>query len=187
MKELLKIYLEFFKMGAVTFGGGYAMLPILRRTCVQKYNWVAEQEVMDFYAVSQGLPGIITINVSVFIGYHVKRLWGGIAAALGSVSPCILIITLIAALFSNLQDNPYVRHAMAGVSACVVALILDVIIALWKKGVKDAFGLALCLAVFFLSALLGFSPVILIIGSGILGVLAGSLKERQRSSEEEQP
>ena len=117
MRILWNLFITFAKVGVMTFGGGYAMLPILRRTCVQKYNWVTEQEVMDFYAVSQGLPGIITINVSVFIGYHVKRLWGGIAAALGSVSPCILIITLIAALFSNLQDNPYVRHAMAGVSA----------------------------------------------------------------------
>lgn len=178
MKELLKIYLEFFKMGSVTFGGGYAMLPILRKSCVEKHHWVTEEEVMDFYAVSQGLPGIIAVNVSVFIGYHLKKVRGGVAAALGCVSPCLIIITCIAALLSNFQDNVYIKHAMAGISVCVVALILDAVIGLWKKGVKDVFGLVLCVAVFLLAAFTSLSPVLVIVAAGLLGVLVKNAQAR---------
>lgn len=181
MEELLDIYLEFFKMGSVTFGGGYAMLPILRKTCVEKKAWVTEEEVMDFYAVSQGLPGIIAVNVSVFIGYHLRQIKGGVAAALGCVSPCILIISLIAALLSNFQENLYVRHAMAGVSVCVVALILEAVLGLWKKGVKDALGLCLCAAAFLLSAFTPVSPVVTIVGAGTVGILVKNAQARQKA------
>ena len=105
MKELISIFISFFKMGSVTFGGGYAMLPILRKECVEKNKWITEEQVMDYYAVSQGLPGIIAVNVSVFIGYRRRKFAGGIAAALGCVSPCIIIISIIAAFLSNFQDN----------------------------------------------------------------------------------
>ena len=103
-------------MGSVTFGGGYAMLPILRKECVEKNKWITEEQVMDYYAVSQGLPGIIAVNVSVFIGYRRRKFAGGIAAALGCVSPCIIIISIIAAFLSNFQDNLIIKHAMSGVS-----------------------------------------------------------------------
>ena len=92
LKDFFEIYLLFFKMGAVTFGGGYAMLPILRTEIVDKRNWLKEEQVMDFYALSQGLPGIIAINVGTFIGYARKKKMGAIAAALGVVSPCVVII-----------------------------------------------------------------------------------------------
>ena len=176
MKELLTIYWEFLKMGAVTFGGGYAMLPILRRTVVEKHHWTTEEQIMDFYAVSQGLPGIIAVNVSVFIGYHLKRVKGGVAAALGVVSPCLVIISLIAAVFTNFQDNPYVKHAMAGVTVCVCALILDAVLSLWKKGVKDVFGLVLCVAAFAVSAFTGISPVLIVILAALAGVAASVLR-----------
>lgn len=78
MKELISIFISFFKMGSVTFGGGYAMLPILRKECVEKNKWITEEQVMDYYAVSQGLPGIIAVNVSVFIGYRRRKFAGGI-------------------------------------------------------------------------------------------------------------
>ncbi len=171
MNELLDLYLSFFKMGSVTFGGGYTMLPILKRECVEKKRWVTDEQVMDFYAVSQGLPGIIAVNVSVFIGCHVKRTAGGIAAALGCVSPCIIIISIIAAFLSNFQDNVYVKEAMAGVSVCVVALILDAVLGLWKKGVKDKIGAAVCASVFALMEFTSVSPVLIVVGAAALGVL----------------
>lgn len=180
MKELISIFLSFFKMGSVTFGGGYAMLPILRKECVEKKKWITEEQVMDFYAVSQGLPGIIAVNVSVFIGYHRKKTAGGIAAALGCVSPCIIIISIIAAFLSNFQDNPAVKHAMAGVSICVVALILDAVIGLWKKGVKDKTGLLICLLVFLLTEFTSLSPIFFIIGSGITGVILKNLHLKKK-------
>ena len=171
MKELLELFFSFFKMGSVTFGGGYAMLPILRRECVEKKHWITEEQVMDYYAISQGLPGIIAVNVSVFIGYHRRKLPGGIVAALGCVSPCIIIISTIAAFLSNFQNNPIVKQAMTGVSICVVALILDAVLGLWKKGVKDNVGIAICVAVFLLTEFTSLSPVLFIIGAGLLGVI----------------
>ena len=178
MKELLDIYLLFFRMGAVTFGGGYAMLPILRREIVQTRKWMEEEQIMDYYALSQGLPGIIAINVSVFIGYRQKKVPGAVAAALGMVSPCIIIISIIAAFLQNFQDNVYVRHALAGISVCVAALILDAVLSMWKKGVKDSFGVLLFIAMLLLSVFTGVSPILMVVACAILGILVRTPKRR---------
>ena len=178
LKELFEIYIIFFKMGAVTFGGGYAMLPILRREIVENRNWLTEEKVMDFYAISQGLPGIIAINVSVFIGYARHKVCGAVSAALGMVSPCIIIITIIAMCLSNFQDNIYVRNALSAISVCVCALILDSVISMWKKGVKDIFGAILFVLMLGCMVFTNISPIILVISAAILGVLAKSFKEK---------
>lgn len=168
--ELCLIYFLFFRMGAVTFGGGYAMLPILRREIIQNRQWMDEETIMDYYALSQGLPGIIAINVSVFIGHKRRGTPGAIAAALGMVSPCIVIITAIAAFLSNFQDNVYVQHALAGISVCVVALILDAVSNMWKKGVKDKASIAICLVILCLSTFTRISPILLVIACALIGI-----------------
>lgn len=175
--DLFTLYTLFFRMGAVTFGGGYAMLPILRREIIQNRNWMDEETIMDYYALSQGLPGIIAVNVSVFIGYKQRRIPGAVASALGMVSPCIIIITIIAACLSNFQDNVYVQHALAGISVCVAALILDAVISMWKKGVKDAFGVVLCLVMLALSVFTKLSPILLVVACALLGIGVKSLKK----------
>ncbi len=180
--ELLVLYLLFFRMGAVTFGGGYAMLPILRREIVQNHQWMSEEDIMDYYALSQGLPGIIAINVSVFIGYRRRGIPGGVASAFGMVSPCIIIISLIAFFLSNFQDNPYVRSALAAISVCVTALILDAVISMWKKGVKDLLGIVICFAMLGLSLFTGISPILLVIVCALIGIVAQSIR-RARSIE----
>ena len=179
LKELLTIFWTFFKMGAVTFGGGYSMLPILRREIVQNHKWVSEETIMDYYAVSQGLPGLIAVNVAVFIGYQRKKEPGAFAAALGVVTPSIIIITIIALFLSNFKDNVYVRHALAGISVCVAALILDAVLSLWKKGVKDIFGIAVCAAIFALSVFTDISPIILVISCALLGIAKKSLEAKK--------
>jgi len=176
VKELLNIYLKFFKIGAVTFGGGYAMLPILRRETVEKENWLSEEEVMDFYAIGQSMPGIIAVNVGGFIGYRRRKEAGVVAAALGVVSPCIVIITIIAACLANFQNNAYVHHALSAVSVCVCALILDSIIAMWKKGVKDIFGFALFTIMLFAMTFTEASPVLLVVISAVGGIFYKSLQ-----------
>jgi len=176
--ELFDIYRTFFGIGAVTFGGGYAMLPILRREVVQSKSWVTEEEIMDYYALSQGLPGIIASNVAAFIGYRRRGTAGSLAASLGVISPSILIITVIALLLAGFQDNPYVRHALSAVSVCVVALILDAVLSLWKKGVKDALGLAIFAAVLLVSVFTKVSPVLLIVACAAIGV---SVRAAQRA------
>ena len=176
MKELLNIYIKFFKIGAVTFGGGYAMLPILRREICQKEQWLKEEEVMDFYAIGQSMPGIIAINVGSFIGYTRRKEAGAVAAALGVVSPCLVIITIIAACLANFQDNVYVRHALSAVSVCVCALIVDSILAMWKKGVKDVFGIILFAIMLFAMTFTEASPVILVVLSAVAGIVVKSVK-----------
>ena len=177
---LWKIYLAFFKAGAVTFGGGYAMLPILDREIVEKRGWVTKEEVMDYYAVSQGLPGIISINVATFIGHHRRGVPGAVSAALGVISPCIIIITLIAMLFTNFQDNEYVIHALQGINIAVAALIVSTIITMWKKGVKEVPQFLIFLLVFCLSLFVGGQrmPIYCVLGS-ILAVFVYKRVERK--------
>ena len=170
LKELLAIYWSFFKMGAVTFGGGYAMLPILQREVVETKQWLTNEKIMDYYAVSQGLPGIIAVNVSVFIGYSRKRVPGGVAAALGVVSPCIIIISIIAACLAGFQDNPYVQSAFAGISVCVCALILNSVLDMGKKGVKDLMGAGICVLTFILMEFTSISPILIIVSAAFVGV-----------------
>jgi len=170
LRELLDIYLTCFRMGAVTFGGGMAMLPILRREVVEKLHWVEEEELIDFFALSEGLPGAIAINVCTFLGNRRRGTAGGVAAALGVVSPCLLVITLIAFILRGFQDNVYVRHALAGVSVCVAALILDAVMGMWKKAVVDPFGLILCVVSLGLSLFTTLSPILLVVSSALLGV-----------------
>ena len=183
MSELMTIFILFFKMGAVTFGGGYAMLPILRREIVQNHKWMDEETIMDYYALSQGLPGIIAVNVSVFIGYKRKKAPGAFAAALGVVSPSIIIITIIALFLANFKDNVYVRHALAGISVCVAALILDAVLSMWKKGVKDKFGIAICLAILALSVFTDISPILLVVSCALLGIGKKSLDKKNSSGD----
>lgn len=178
-KELIGIFFVFFKMGAVTFGGGYSMLPILRREIVQRRGWLSEEQVMDFFAVSQCLPGLIASNASAFIGYQRRKAPGAIAAVLGVVAPSIIVITLIAALMQNFQNEPMVRHAFKAISICVCALILEAVISMWKKGVKDWVGLVICLVVFALAAFTDVSPVWLVMFSAISGIAVKTAKEKR--------
>ncbi len=170
LRLLTEIYGIFFKMGAVTFGGGYAMLPILEREVVENKKWATKEEIMDYYAVSQALPGIIAVNVSVFIGHRKAGIAGAVAAALGMISPCILIITIIAACLSNFQNNVYVKRALAGISVCVSALILHAVVGLWKKGVTDLFGVVIFATVFLCTLFLDLSPILYVLTAAGLGI-----------------
>lgn len=178
IREIFEIFWVFFKMSSVTFGGGYAMLPILQREVVDKHNWMTHERIIDYYAVSQALPGIIAINVSVFIGKERKGFWGGVAGALGMVSPCLVIISIIAAFLSNFQEVPLVRHAFAGVTICVAALILDAVIGLWKKAVVNLFGVFIFIISFSALLFLNTSPIILVVASASIGILFNTFKKR---------
>ncbi len=171
MNIYLDIFLTFARVGAFTFGGGYAMLPILQREVVEKRRWVDEAEVMNYYAVSQCLPGLIAVNTAIFIGNKVKRSRGGFTAALGIVFPSLVIITLIAAFISGFADLPLVQNAFAGIRACVFVLILNAILKLRKGAVIDLISLVICSAVFLLSVLTDLNPILFIVAAGLAGAL----------------
>ena len=137
MVSLWKLYALFFKMGLFTFGGGYAMLPILKDEAVEKQKWISEEELLNYYSIGQCTPGIIAVNAASFIGYKLRGVAGLISATLGVISPSLIIIVLIAALLSNFMDNQYVQWAFGGIRISVIALIINTVIDMWKKGVKD--------------------------------------------------
>ena len=172
MKLLWDLYFTFVKIGACTFGGGYAMLPILQREVVEKKHWATDADLTDYYAIGQCTPGVIAVNTATFIGYRYKGLAGGILATLGVISPSILIISVIAVCLSNFADIPVVQHALRGVNACVVALIASSVIKLGKSTVKDVLTAVIFLVVLALAFFVGLSPALLILAAGVVGYAA---------------
>ena len=148
MPLLLDLFCAFFRIGLFTFGGGYAMLPLLQREIVEKKHWATEEELLDYFAVGQCTPGIIAVNTATFVGFKEKKLSGAIFATLGVVSPSLVIITVIAALLSNFAHIAAVQNAFAGIRVAVCVLILNSIVKLWKKSVVDK----LTLGVFIVAA-----------------------------------
>lgn len=184
MKDLLRLFLIFAQIGGTTFGGGYAMLPILQREIVEKRHWATEDELMDYYAIGQCTPGIIAVNTATFIGYRQFGIMGGIIATLGVVFPSIVIITLIAMFLNNFADLAIVKHAFAGIRVCVCVLILDSVIKLGKKSIIDYRCTIIFLVILGLSLLTPVSPTILIIIAGVAGFLlkpAGKEKGAQKA------
>ena len=185
------LFLTFAKVGVMTFGGGYAMLPILQREVVEKKGWATDGELTDYFAVGQCTPGIIAVNTATFIGFKYKGIPGGILATLGVVFPSLIIITAIAAFLSNFADIPMVRHALAGINAAVVALIASSVVKLGKSTLKNGAAIAIFLCVLVLAAagsLTGFgtgtlasvmelatSPAVLIVLAGLTGWLVFGL------------
>lgn len=172
MPLLLDLFCTFFRIGLFTFGGGYAMLPLLQREIVEKKSWASEEEILDYFAVGQCTPGIIAVNTATFVGFKEKKLPGAIFATLGIVSPSLVIITVIAALLSNFAHIAAVQNAFAGIRVAVCVLILNSIVKLWKKSVVDKLTFGVFAAVFLGSVLLSeVSPVVFIVAAAVLGIV----------------
>ena len=172
MPLLLDLFCAFFRIGLFTFGGGYAMLPLLQREIVEKKHWATEEELLDYFAVGQCTPGIIAVNTATFVGFKEKKLSGAIFATLGVVSPSLVIITVIAALLSNFAHIAAVQNAFAGIRVAVCVLILNSIVKLWKKSVVDKLTLGVFIAVFLGSVLLSHvSPVVFIVAAAVLDIV----------------
>lgn len=180
MKELLEIFLVSFRIGIMTFGGGYAMLPILQREVVETREWVSEEEVLDYYAIGQCLPGIIMVNTIIFIGQKQKGNIGGIVAAIGTVFPALIIITVIAALLTNFADVPAVKHAFAGIRVCVCVLIFNAVLKLWKSSVVDWKCFVIFIAVALASLLTSLTPVLFVILSAVMGIAISCLEVKKK-------
>ena len=171
MKSLINLFVIFFKMGAVCFGGGYALLPIIKREIVEKYQYATEEDVADYFAIGQCTPGVIAANVATFIGHKQKGVLGGIIATLGFVTPSIIIISVIAAFLQNFAELDIIKHAFGGIRICVCALIINAVLTFGKKSVIDVVTALLCVAVFVLSVFTDISPAVLVIICGIIGAV----------------
>ena len=168
---LLKLFTAFARVGVLTFGGGYAMIPMLEREIVDRHGWATSEELMDYYAVGQCTPGVIAVNTGTFIGYKVAGKLGGVVATLGVIFPSFVIITVIAGIIQNFADFPAVNSAFAGIRVCVCVLIFNSVLKLWKGAIKDKAALALCLLVFVLSVFFKISPIVFVLFCAAAGIL----------------
>ena len=170
METLIDLYFVWAKMGLFTFGGGYAMLPIIQREIIEKRKWATDEEVMNYYAIGQATPGIIAVNTATFIGYKIKGIIGAVVATFGIVTPSFIIISVISGLISNFSDIPIVQNALGGIRVAVCCLMIIAILKLWKSNVKNYVSVILVLLGLGLS-LLKIDTVYIVILAGVLGVV----------------
>lgn len=175
MNLYLDMFLTFARIGGLTFGGGYAMLPILEREVVEKRKWCSEEELTDYYAIGQCTPGVIAVNTATFVGSKMAGIPGGIVATLGVVFPSLIIITVIAAFLRNFADNPYVIHAFAGLRVVVTVLVLNTVIKLLKSNVigKPVWVLILFALVLIASFVFKISSILLVVVALVWGLFFG--------------
>ncbi len=178
MNKYLDVFITFAKVGVMTFGGGYAMLPILQREVVENKGWATEEELSDYFAIGQCTPGVIAVNTATFIGKKLLGFWGSLAATAGVVFPSVVIITVIAALISNFADIPAVIHIFGGIRVCVCVLILNAVVKLWKKTVVDRITLAIFIVVFILAVFIDITPVVFVLMAAVAGLIIGSIKAK---------
>ena len=174
--NLLSLFIAFARVGVMTFGGGYAMIPILEREIVDKHGWASSEELMDYYAVGQCTPGVIAVNTATFIGQKCAGTVGGVVATLGVVFPSLVIICVIAGILTNFADIPAVKSAFAGIRVCVCVLIFNAVVKLLKKSVVDKPTAAIFVLVLAGGVFLDLSPVWFVIAAALAGIILKNLE-----------
>ena len=188
--SLWKLFCAFMRIGAFTFGGGYAMLPMLERECVEKTGWVTRDELLDYFAIGQCTPGVIAVNTATFVGKKHRGFIGALVTTAGVVLPSFLIICVLTAVLANFAEIPAVQYALHGIRVAVGVLILNTVIKLVKEKIKDAFGYVLAALAFVTVALpatlklagvavpFSVSPVFVVIGAALAGILRGIIRSK---------
>ena len=166
----------FFKIGMFTLGGGYAMIPIIEEEVVNRHRWVDKEEMLDLIAIAQSCPGVFAINISIFVGYKLRKVRGAIATALGTALPSFLIILAIAMFFHQFEDNRYIAAMFRGIRPAVVALIAVPTFNLGKSAQLNRFTVWIPVVSALLIWLLGVSPIWVIIAAGLGGYIWGKLR-----------
>lgn len=179
MKEYLELIVTFFKIGIMTFGGGYAMLPMIQREVVEKKGWATEEEILNYYAIGQCTPGVIAVNTATFIGDSRKGVLGGFMATLGVVKAQPDHYFDYCGGTQQLCGDRGGAHALAGIRVSVVVLVGFSVWKLMKSGVKGAFGWIVFVLTFLVSAIFGLSPVVIVVAAAVAGVISGYAEERK--------
>ena len=168
---LWRLFITFVRIGGFTFGGGYAMLSLIQHDVVEKNHWMTDEEFIDLFAVSQSLPGVFAVNMSIFIGYRLKGYLGAVTCAIGATWPSFIIILLLAMFYQEVNDNVWVQRVMYGIRPAVVAMIAIPVITTWRamKGTWRMVWIPILSAL--LVWLMGVSPVWIILGSALGGII----------------
>ena len=186
---LLQIFFTFFKVGLFTIGGGYAMLPIIQDAVCHQKGWLTDEEFLDSISLTNSLPGPLATNCATFIGFRLKKIPGSIAAILGTISPSIIIILLIAMIFNTAMDNVYVQAFFRGVGPAVFALIVSAVYKLSKsaKILEDKLTLIVALASFVVIGFLGVTPILVVIAAAVIALVADSVRKANAAKKEGGP
>lgn len=178
MREYFELFYTFLKIGAFTFGGGYAMLPMIEREIVDKHKWATNDEILDYFAVAQCTPGVIAVNTATFIGYKRKKTLGGIIATLGVVFVPVIIICIIATAIKTFSHFPVVKNALWGISVAVCATILTSLLKMAKKSVVDKICMLIFIGAFLISVFFEVSPVIVVLLCAFLGIIIKNMGKK---------
>lgn len=171
MKILMDMFITFFKIGAFTLGGGYAMLPIIKKEVVEKKKWIGETEFLDMVAISQSAPGPLAVNISAFVGQKMKGLMGLITSTLGAILPSFIIIILVASVFLGIENSPVVQRVFQGIRPAVVALIAVPVISMGKTAKVNKKNFIIPLSAAVLVAVFKITPIYVILGAAAIGIL----------------
>ena len=171
ISECVRLFAIFFRIGLFSIGGGYVMLPMLKRELIERRQWLTEEELLNYFAIGQSTPGIIAINTATFVGYQRAGILGAVISVLGMVTPSLIIIMSIAAFFSWFQQWPVVQKALAGMRIAVSMVLLFMVYDLVRKAIKDWLGMVLAVVAFVVVAVLGVSPVAVVLGAMVVGLL----------------
>lgn len=181
-KKYKKLFLSAFQLSACTFGGGFIIIPLMRKKFVQELNWIEEQEMMDLTAIAQSSPGAIAVNASILVGYHVAGILGALITVLGTVLPPLIIISIISFFYTAFRDNVIVNMAMMGMLAGVAAVICDVVITM-GKGIfkqKKVLPIMVLLAAFIAVRFFNVNIILIILICGLIGAANTFYNERIR-------
>ena len=179
LRQFVELYIAFLKIGAFTFGGGLAMMPIMQRELMEKRGWVTEEELIDYFAIGQSTPGIIAVNVATFVGYKRLGWFGGIIGTLGVVTPSWVIIMLLAGAISSVDKYPLAQKALHGINVAVAALLTSVIVKFAKKTIKNVWNAVFMLLAFVLIYFFKVQSVWIIIASLITGSLLTLYRQKK--------
>lgn len=182
MNIFLELLISFIKIGFLTIGGGYVMLPMMQSELIEKKHWITEEELLDYYAVGQSTPGIIAVNVATFVGYKKAGVTGGIVATLGIISPSLIIITALAGVIQSIDQYPNVQKAMSGINVAVCALITDATLNFIKKGVKTFVTLLVLLVSFLLIYYVKVPSYLIVLGAAFLGTITYFVKNKMKKN-----
>lgn len=181
IERLTTLFLTFAKIGAFTFGGGYAMIPLIEREVVENHAWLTEDEILDMLAISESTPGVISVNIATFVGNRIAGFWGATLATLGIVSPAFIFICLLSMIYLQYKSNLWVEYAFCGIRIGVLILIACAFSKLYKKAEKNFFVYALIATVFLANTCFGVSPILLL----CIGLLCGITRQLYLSKQME--
>ena len=184
LKRLWQVFFTFFRIGAFTFGGGYAMIPLIQKETVEKHQWVTDDDILEIIAIAESTPGPIAINSATFVGYQAAGVLGSVAATLGVVLPSFVIILLLSFLLQNFQDIPAVQYAFFGIRAGVLALLCKSLWTMYKKSPKGWISYVIMAGAFILTAINKFgickiNMIFVIIGCAVFGLVSSLIMERR--------